>query len=78
MVVSPRCSSHDAGIDVVGHDVGVIGKNHLADRALAALGHHFLVQQLSHFRVRANFGVSARMEGIVNSANSHLWRTFAL
>jgi len=43
MVVSPR-PSHTSWVDVVGHDVGVFGKFHLADRALAVLGHNLSVQ----------------------------------
>jgi hypothetical protein len=71
MVVSPR-SSHAAGIDKVGYDVGVVGKSYFADSAFVVLGHNLLVQQLSHLRVRADLAVSSRVEGIAYSADSHL------
>ena len=36
MIVSPR-SSHASGMDVIGHDVVVVGEGFLADGALSAL-----------------------------------------
>ena len=61
---------------MVGHDVGVFGELLLADSAFAVLGDDLPVQQLSHFRVRADFAVSPRVMGIVNATDSHLARLF--
>ena len=71
MIVSPR-PSYAAVIDVIGYDVGVVGKSHVEDHILAVLGHNLLVQQLLHFRVRADFAISSRVEGIINAADSQL------
>jgi len=50
VVVSP-CSAHSTGIDMVGHDVAIVGELFMADGALAVLGHDLVVHQLSHLRV---------------------------
>jgi hypothetical protein len=71
MIVPPR-PSHATGINVVGDDVGVIGELFMADTALAALGHNLLVHQLSHFRVRADLAIAARVIRIVDPADSQL------
>jgi hypothetical protein len=71
MIVSPR-SAHAAGMDVVGNDVAVVGELFMADTALAALGHNLLVHQLSHFRVRADLAIAARVIRIVDPADSQL------
>ena len=71
MVVSPR-SSHATGIDMVGYDVGIVGELFFADRALAVLGNDFFIQELSHFRIRADLPVSSRVLEIIDSTHSHL------
>lgn len=71
MVVPPR-SSHATGIDVVGDNVGVVGELFIADTAFAFLGHNLLVQQLSHFRIRAYLPITARMLEVVNATDSQL------
>jgi len=63
---------------MVAHDVGVVGKSHLADCALAVLGHILFVQQLSYFRIQTDFEVSSRVVGIVSSVDSHLAHSFGL
>ena len=75
MIVPPR-SSHAAGIDVVGDNVGVVGELFIADTAFAFLGHNLLIQQLSHFRIGADLPISARVLGIVNAPDSHLPHAF--
>jgi len=50
VIVSP-CSAHSTGIDMVGHDVAIVGELFMADGALAVLGHNLVVHQLSHLRV---------------------------
>ena len=47
MIVSPS-PSHPFGLDVVGHNLVVIRKGCVADRAFAILLDDFSVQQLSH------------------------------
>jgi hypothetical protein len=71
VIVSPR-PSHAAGIDVIGYDVAVVAELFIAENALAVLGHNLLVQQLSHFRIRADLPISARVLGIVDATDSHL------
>ncbi len=71
MIVSPR-TSHAAGIDVVGYDVRVVGELFIADTAFASLGHNLLVQQLPHFRIRADLSIPSRVLGIVDATYSHL------
>lgn len=57
---------------MVGYDVGVLGEFFVAGCALAILGYDFLVQQLSHFRIRTDLPVSSRVLGIIYSTHSHL------
>jgi hypothetical protein len=71
MIVSPR-SSHAAGMDVVGDNVGIICELYIAESTLAVLGHNLLVHQLSYFRVRANLSITAWVMGIVYPADSQL------
>lgn len=71
MIVSPR-SSHAAGIDVIGHNVGVVGELFVAESTLAVLAHDLLVQQFSHFRVRTDLPISSWVVGIVDATDSKL------
>ena len=59
-------------MDVVGYDVGVVGELFIADSALAVLGDDLPVPQLSHFRVRADLPISARVMRIVDATDSPL------
>jgi hypothetical protein len=52
-VVSPR-PSHSFGVDMVGHDVVVIGELYMAERAFPALLDNLAVEQLSHFFIGAS------------------------
>jgi hypothetical protein len=71
VIVSPR-PSHAAGIDVIGYDVAVVAELFIAESALAVLGHNLLVQQLSHFRIRADLSVPSWVLGIVDATDSIL------
>jgi len=57
---------------MVGYDVGIVGELFFADRALAVLGNDFFIQELSHFRIRADLPVSSRVLEIIDSTHSHL------
>jgi hypothetical protein len=71
MIVSP-CPSHAAGIDVIWHDVAAVGELFIANRTIPILGHNLLVQQFSHFRVRADLPISSWVVGIVDATDSQL------
>ncbi len=47
MVVSPR-SSHTSWMNVIGHDVAVVGERRLTDGALPVLFDNLAVEQLPH------------------------------
>jgi hypothetical protein len=57
MVVSAR-SSHASRIDVVGHDVVIVGERHLADGTLPVLFNIFSIKELPHLCFGAEFAVS--------------------
>ena len=65
MVISPG-SSHASGVDVVRHDVVVVGELHMAECALLVLFDNLTVEQPPHLRVGAEFPVSPRMIGVFN------------
>ena len=73
MIVSPR-SAHAARANVVRHDVAVVGEPFLAEDADAILRRNLSIDQLSHFRVRADLPIFARVLGIVDAVDSHLAR----
>jgi len=68
--------THPSGIDMIRHDIGVIGKLLLTDAALAVLGHDLSIEQLAHLAVGAQFSVAAGMLRIVDAADSHLATMF--
>ena len=65
MVVAPG-SSHASRIDVVGHDVVVVGELYTAECALPVLFDNLTVEQPPHLRVGAEFPVSPGMLGVFN------------
>jgi hypothetical protein len=71
MIVPPR-SSHSTGTDVVGNDVAVVAELLLAESAGAILRCDLSVHQLPHFGIRTDLAISARVLGIVDSADTHL------
>src|ERR1700751_579284 len=56
MVVSPR-PAHPSRINVVGHDVVVVGERQLTDGTLPVLVGNFAVEQLPHLCFGAEFAV---------------------
>jgi hypothetical protein len=71
-VIVPPSAAHAAGTDVVGDDVGAIGKSLLADTANAVLSNDLSVKQLAHLRVRAQLAVSAGVLRIIDAPDAHL------
>jgi len=71
MIVSP-CSSHTAGMDVVGYDVTVVGELSHTEGAFAVLSNDLPVEQFPYFAVRAEFSVSPGVMWIFNTPNAHL------
>jgi hypothetical protein len=71
MVVSLG-SSHPSWVDVVGHDVVVVGELYMAECALPVLFDNLAVEQPPHLRVGAEFPVSPRMMRILNSLQAQL------
>jgi hypothetical protein len=60
MVVPPR-PAHSSRINVVGHDVAIVGERHLANSALPVLLNYFSIEQFPHFRFGTKLAVSAGM-----------------
>jgi hypothetical protein len=71
MIVSPG-SSHASGMDVIGHDVVVVGEGFLADGALSALLDDLAIEQLSHLRVGTELAVSSRVIRVFDTLHSQL------
>jgi hypothetical protein len=69
MVVAAR-SSHPSRINVVGHDVAIVGEHHLANGALPVLLNYFSIEQFPHFRFGAKLAVSARMVRVFDTLQS--------
>jgi hypothetical protein len=69
MVVSAR-SSHSSGIDVVGNDVAIVGKRHLANGALSVLLDKFSIKELPHLCFGAKLAVSSRMVRVFDTLHS--------
>ncbi|HEX5425162.1 MAG TPA: hypothetical protein VFW94_16565 [Candidatus Acidoferrales bacterium] len=76
VIVAPG-AVHAAGTDVLGNDVALIGELLFANAADAVLGNDLPVEQLAHFRIRAEFPVASGMMWIVDAADTHLaWAAF--
>jgi hypothetical protein len=75
MVVSPR-SSHSSRMDMVGHNVAIVGEPLIAESAEAILCNDLPVEELSHFAVRAEFPVSPGVVRVFNAPNAHLALAF--
>jgi hypothetical protein len=63
-------------MDVVGHDVAIVGEPFLAESAEAILGDDLSIKKLPHFTVGSEFPVSPGMVPIFNAPNAHLARPF--
>jgi hypothetical protein len=71
VIVSPG-ASHAPRIDMVRYDVAVVGELGTAKSAFAVLGGYLSVEQLPHFRIRAEFEISPRVLGILDSPDAKL------
>ena len=71
VIVPPR-SSHSSRMDVIGHDVVVVGEGFVADGALSVLLDDLPVEQLPHLRVGTELAVPSRMMGIVDPLHAQL------
>jgi hypothetical protein len=69
MVVSAR-SSHSSWINVVGHNIAVVGERHLANGASPVLLNYFSIEQFLHFRFGAKLAVSSRMVRVFDTLHS--------
>ncbi|MGA6958504.1 MAG: hypothetical protein WBY38_03800, partial [Candidatus Acidiferrales bacterium] len=69
MVVSAR-SSHPSRINVVGHNVAIVGERYLTDGALPVLFGDFAVEQLPHLCLGAEFSVASGMVRVFDTLHS--------
>jgi hypothetical protein len=69
MVVPPR-RAHASRINVVGHDVAIVGERHLANGTLPVLLNYFSIEQFPHFRFGAKLAVSSRMVRVFDTLYS--------
>ena len=69
MVVPPR-PAHSSRINVIRHDVPIVGERHLANGALSVLLDNFSIKQLPHFRFGAKLAVSSRMVRVFDTLHS--------
>jgi hypothetical protein len=69
VIVSAR-SSHPSRINVVGHDVVIVGERHLAKGALPVLFNYFSIEQSPHFRFGAKLAVSSRVVRVFDALHS--------
>jgi hypothetical protein len=74
VIVSP-CSSHTARVNVVGHDVVVVGKGLLADGARFVLLDDLAIEQLPHLRIRTELAEPSGMMRIFDTLHTHLFAT---
>jgi hypothetical protein len=72
MIVSPR-SSHASGMDVIGHDVVVVGEGFLADGASSVLLEDLAMEQLPHLRVGTELPVSSGVMRVFDTLHSQLF-----
>ncbi|MGA9671502.1 MAG: hypothetical protein WBQ94_19995 [Terracidiphilus sp.] len=71
VIVSPT-ASHAARADMVRHDVAIIREVGAADAAFSPLDGDFSIEQLPHFRIRAEFAISPWVLGILDSSDAQL------
>jgi hypothetical protein len=69
MIVSPR-PSHSLRIDVVGHDVAVIGEGHLTNGTLPVLFDNFPVEQFPHLGFRTEFAIPPGVMQVFDSPHT--------
>jgi hypothetical protein len=56
-------------MNVVGHNVAIVGERHLANSALSVLLNNFAVEQLPHLSFGAEFAVSPGVVRIFNTSH---------
>jgi hypothetical protein len=69
MVVSAR-SAHPSRVNMIGHDVAIVGERYLANGALPVLLNYFSIEQFPHFRFGAKLAVSAGMVRVFDTLHS--------
>ena len=74
MIVSPR-SSHSSRIDVVRHNIGVVGEPSSAKYTDTILRCNLSVHQFPHLGVRADLPITARVLRIIHATDAHLVRS---
>jgi hypothetical protein len=72
VIVPPR-SSHTARVDVIGHDVVVVGKCLLADGARSVLLDGLAIEQLPHLPVRTELAELSGMMRIFDTLHTQLF-----
>ena len=71
VIVSPG-ASHASRTYMIWNDVAVVGELGTTKSAFAVLGGYLSVEQLPHFRIRADLSIPSRVLGIVDATYSHL------
>jgi hypothetical protein len=71
VIVSPG-ASHASRTYMIWNDVAVVGELGTTKSAFAVLGGYLSVEQLPHFRIRAEFAISPRVLGILDSPDAKL------
>lgn len=69
MIVSPG-ASHASRTYMIWNDVAVVGELGTTKGAFAVLCGYLSVEQLPHFRIRAEFAISPWVLGILDSPNA--------
>lgn len=71
MIASPR-SAHAAGIDIVGHNIAVIGELFFAEGTFTNLDDDLPVEKLPHFTVGPELPVPSKVMRIFDLPNTQL------
>jgi hypothetical protein len=71
VIVSPG-AAHATRTDMVRHDIAVISELCPAKGTCAVLGDYLSIEQVPHFRIRAEFAISPGVLGILDSPNAQL------
>lgn len=66
-MIVPPASFHSSRVDVILHNIVVVGELVLAKSTYAVLLHNFRLQQLSHFSWRAQFPIASVMVWVIHT-----------
>jgi hypothetical protein len=77
VIVSPG-SSHAARVDVIGHDVVVVGKRPLADGAPLVLRDDLAIEQLPHLPIGTELAEASGMMRIFDALHTQLFEAASL